>query len=323
MNYKHFGKTILRTLFPPLIAYFVILGLVDLLAVLYRLPSAFFRDFIRFSFFFLLCWFALLAYLNWHRCKQAVRQQFDQLHAATPVEDVLLHQITAEKQQFNRQLQQLTSRQQNQLDNLDLLSHEIKNSLTTLKAGAENQPAVTSATVKAAVADADYLLDLLLNDERLNMGSNDFDFRWTSLEKLVNEVIKQNADLFIHQQLTPKLAGLGVTVLTDPKWLRFCLNQLLTNAIKYSSPGQQISFTLSQNTLTVTDHGCGIPASDLPRIFENGFTGHNGHQTTKSTGMGLYLVKKVADRLGYQVQVQSAVGQGTSVSLTFPPESIR
>jgi signal transduction histidine kinase len=155
------------------------------------------------------------------------------------------------------------------------------------------------------------------------MGSNDFEFSWTSLDKLVNEVIKQNAALFIRRQLTPQLAGLGVTVLTDPKWLRFCLNQLLTNAIKYSSPGQQISFTFSRNTLTVTDQGCGITASDLPRVFENGFTGHNGHQTTKATGMGLYLVKKVADRLGYQIKLQSTVGQGTSVSLSFPPENIR
>ena len=213
--------------------------------------------------------------------------------------------------------------QQQQLDNLDLFAHEIKNSLTSLKAAAENAPAVNSTNVKDEVRTANYYLDLLLNDERLTMASNDYEFSWVNLESLVNSIIQQNSALFIRHQLVPELVNLDHRVLTDPKWLRFCINQLLSNAIKYSSPGGTITISWHDHALIVSDQGIGIPPADQQRIFENGFTGHNGHQTTQSTGMGLYLVKRVANKLNFTIRVRSKVGQGSSFYLIFPANNTR
>lgn len=165
---------------------------------------------------------------------------------------------------------------------------------------------------------------MMLNDERLSLSNNDFDFEWVNLTKLANTIIQDNSVLFINRQLFPELTGLDqVRVLTDRKWLHFCIAQLLSNAIKYSPTGAAIHINWSANALRIADEGPGISSADLPQIYENGFSGHNGHQTTKSTGMGLYLVKQVTNRLNFSVQVTSQQGQGTVALLKFQPSNIR
>ena len=109
---------------------------------------------------------------------------------------------------------------------------------------------------------------------------------------------------------------------SDAKWLHFMLNQLLSNAIKYSSGSQQKILFSSQvegreARLTVRDYGVGIPASDLKRVFQPFYTGENGRKFRESTGMGLYLVKEICIRLGHRVEIESKVGEGTAVTLIF------
>ena len=155
------------------------------------------------------------------------------------------------------------------------------------------------------------------------MASNDYEFSWVNLADLVNTVIQQNSALFIHRQLVPHLVNLYHDVLTDPKWLRFCINQLLSNAIKYSPAGSTITISWHDHALAISDQGIGISAAGQQRIFENGFTGHNGHQTTQSTGMGLYLVKRVASKLNFTIRIRSKVGQGSRFYLIFPASNTR
>lgn len=319
---SNFVKYQLKAALPLCGGYLFILALLWLLAKLYYLPSSFLIDTIRFSLPFLIIWEAFDCY---HALKRVQALQKGQaISPANPPEQQLLANYQLQKKTSQQALRHLHNQQQEQLDHVELYSHEIKNSLTSLQAAAENAAAVPSTHVLAAVRQANDQLNMLLSDERLAITNHDFTFEWIRLDALLNAILKDNSAIFIHQQLQPQLSGLqNVRVLTDRKWLRFCIYQLLTNAIKYSPKGATIIIRWQDQQLQIVDHGMGINSSDLPRIYENGFSGHNGHQTVKSTGMGLYLVKKVTDQLNFSLNIQSAVGKGTTASLVFAPQNVR
>lgn len=283
---------------------------------------SFFKDVIRFSLPLMIIWLLVDTYVAMIRVRRI--QHSKSITAHNPVEAQLLQVAHYRRRQFQHLVHQLHNQQQEQLNHDELYSHEIKNALASLQATAENQDTVPSSTIFTAVHQANYHLNLLLSDERLAMSNHDFSFEWIDLTQLITTILKDNSAVFIHHQLMPRLTALtGVRVLTDRKWLRFCINQLLTNAIKYSANGATITFKWSGNTLQIIDQGVGISSSDMPRILENGFSGHNGHQSTKSTGMGLYLVKKVTDQLNFNLSISSQLGQGTQASLHFPASNVR
>lgn len=322
MKVKSFVAYQLKHWLPGTFAYLLLLGLVELLVTFYRVPQAFFFDVVRFSLPLMIIWALADVLRSWHRVQKVSHDQ--DVLAADPVQVALITRQRRHNKDSQALIKKLRIRQQSQLDQMELYSHEIKNSLTSLQAAAENHPQVASQVVLSAVHSANYHLNMMLGDERLAMDDNDFDFEWVDLSALVTGILKDNSAIFINLQLQPQLTSLdGVHVLTDRKWLRFCLVQLLSNAIKYSAPGSTIELKWSGHQLQIIDHGCGIAASDLPRIYDNGFSGHNGHQTTKSTGMGLYLVKKVTQQLNFSVSVASTIGQGTTASLNFLPTNVR
>ena len=126
------------------------------------------------------------------------------------------------------------------------------------------------------------------------------------------------------KNISLRLEPLGAAVLTDEKWLVFVLEQLFSNALKYTNEGA-ISVYMEENaekTLVIEDTGIGIRPEDIPRIFEKGFTGYNGRMDKKSTGIGLYLCKRILDRLGHTIAVESEVGKGTKVRLCLAKEKL-
>ena len=140
--------------------------------------------------------------------------------------------------------------------------------------------------------------------------------RRCSLDQIVNQTIKNHAKTLISRQFSIQRENLEHIVYTDVKWIDFILGQIVTNAVKYRNSEKpvlrfQAEAFENQVILTIEDNGCGISARDLPRIFDKGFTGDNGRQVAKSTGMGLYLVN-----IG--IQAQSQPGQGTAITLSFP-----
>ncbi len=322
MKINQFWRYQLKSSLPILLGYLLLIALLWLLTTLYYLPTAFLIDVIRFSLPLLVVWEVLDCYRSTKRIRKL---QHDKIIPATnPVENQLLNVVHSQKRSQQKAIRHLHNQQQMQLDHVELYSHEIKNSLTSLQAAAENSDTVPSQVVISAVHQANDQLNMLLNDERLAMTNHDFNFEWISISALVSDILKQNAPIFIHRQLVPQLIDLNnVKVLTDRKWLRFCIYQLLSNAIKYSPQGATITIKWHHNCLLIIDHGEGISSSDLPRIYENGFSGHNGHQTTKSTGMGLYLVKKVTTQLNFNLTVTSQFGTGTTSSLQFSNTNTR
>ncbi len=166
-------------------------------------------------------------------------------------------------------------------------------------------------------------LEMVLYSARLDAFERDIYVEKLDLYKLVRAVTSNQKRLFIRNRVYPKIViEPSLEVTSDEKWLSFVITQLTTNAVRYTvKQGEQIVYrgrkVGHQTVLEVADHGVGIPKSDLPRVFDSYFTGENGRNFQESTGMGLYLVKQICDKLGHQVEIKSTVNQGTMVRIIF------
>lgn len=172
-------------------------------------------------------------------------------------------------------------------------------------------------------------LEMMLHTARLERFEMDLQLRRIPLHHVVRDVLIAHKRLCIRHHVVPLIQGEAWTE-TDEKWIMIVLNQLLSNAIKYSKDkpgGKRIVFCLEQaaagsSKLRITDEGSGIAPHDLPRIFDPFFTGENGRAAGESTGMGLYLAKQVCGRLGHELSVASELGVGTTFTITFHPHGI-
>ena len=163
----------------------------------------------------------------------------------------------------------------------------------------------------------------------------DFQVREVVLADVVRAALRRNARTLIDARVTPELGELGLTVSADPKWVEFMLGQLMGNAAKYRredaeagrlrvwASRRQTGMDAWETLLFVEDDGVGIPPEDLGRVFDRGFTGANGRRYARSTGMGLYLVRELAGKMGLTASIDSEQGRWTRVTLAFPASARR
>lgn len=215
----------------------------------------------------------------------------------------------------------------NQQEFINTWIHEIKVPIAALQllneSVATNIPETKSAQITEEISRIDHLVEQVLYYSRLENFSNDYIIAKYSLKEIVKDVAIENMTYILNKQISFNILGTDSTILTDEKWLKFILNQLLSNAIKYTPEGGKVEFTIrttpQEVTLSLTDNGIGIPKADLSRVFEQGFTGSNGRkQNTKSTGLGLYLASKMAKKLAHKLTLQSTEYVGTTVTLSIP-----
>lgn len=155
---------------------------------------------------------------------------------------------------------------------------------------------------------------LVLNYLRLQSFHDDLVIESVNLEELVRSLVKKYSLFFIQANTSLDLGQLDRTVKTDKRWLGLLIEQILSNALKYCQGGS-VSIVLDGDELVIRDTGIGIAESDLERVFERGFSGFNGRRTQQSSGLGLYLSRKIAAELGYSLKLKSKVGQGTEVRI--------
>lgn len=165
--------------------------------------------------------------------------------------------------------------------------------------------------------DTEQYVGMVMAYLRLNEGAGDYVFRACRLDELLRQSIRRFSAEFIERRLRLDFRPTGLTVLTDEKWLGFVLEQLLSNALKYTREGGIRIYSDGPDALLIEDTGIGIAPEDLPRIFECGYTGLNGRYDKRASGIGLYLSRRICDRLAIRLSAVSAVGQGTAMRLTF------
>ena len=163
-------------------------------------------------------------------------------------------------------------------------------------------------------------VSMALQYQRGSSTENDFVLEKVSVDGVIRDTIKKYAKIMIRRHIGMNYSGTVQEVYTDGKWLAFILEKLLSNAIKYTPQGfVKIETAKKANRffITIKDTGIGIKAEDLPRVFEKGYTGYNGHADKKATGIGLYLCRQMADKLGHTIRMESEIGKGTKVWIGF------
>lgn len=198
--------------------------------------------------------------------------------------------------------------------------HEIKTPIAAMKLLCENHRMDFTRELLLELEKTNRFTEQALYYARSEHTEKDYAVREISLADVVHQAIADNKYLLLQNAVRIEVGDMGGMVYSDEKWVRFILNQLIVNAVKYRAGKPELRFSVcrrqDKEVLSVEDNGIGIPACDLPRIFEKGFTGENGRTMQQATGIGLYLCKRLCDKLGIGITAESA-GSGTVIRLSF------
>lgn len=193
--------------------------------------------------------------------------------------------------------------------------HQIKTPIASMRLTLQNEDTPLSRQLSEELQRIEQYVDMVLAFLRLDSSSHDYVFREQELDPIIRDAIRKFAGSFIRKKIQLCYEPVHEKVLTDEKWLSFVIEQVLSNAIKYTNQGS-ITITLEEpKTLCIRDTGIGITPEDLPRVFEKSYTGYNGRSDKKASGIGLYLCKRICDNLGHRIKIQSSVDSGTAVRI--------
>lgn len=223
---------------------------------------------------------------------------------------------------------QIEIRYQGQIEYFTMWVHQIKTPISALSLLLDNTELESSVknSMKQEVFKIEQYAGLVLEYLRIDNMSNDFILSPYELDGVVRKVVKKFSTIFIHKKNSLVMEELKFKVQTDERWLAFLIEQILSNALKYTNQGTIRIYEerdyIGRVVLVIEDTGIGIKEEDIPRIFERGYTGLNGRVNQKATGIGLYLSKKVADKLSCGLSVSSKIHEGTKVSIIFPKDNL-
>lgn len=210
-------------------------------------------------------------------------------------------------------------------DFLDIWVHEIKTPITSARLTIENEKNATTLRIDDELRKIDAFVELVLYYARSSDVEKDFKVEQITLKDLVSAALKNYSKPIIQAGGRIQMEGLNISVCADRKSCAFVIGQIVSNAVKYRKDNFCLDFTsqLEKNRvlLKIHDNGIGIDEADLSRVFDKGFTGENGRRFPKSTGIGLYLCKKLCGKMNMDIGISSKKGKGTTVTLYFPTES--
>lgn len=202
------------------------------------------------------------------------------------------------------------------MDYYTVWAHQIKTPIASIKLKLQNEDTEFSRSIARDVFRIEQYAEMVLTFLRLDSSGTDYVFKMQDMDVIIKGVVRKLSGEFIDRKLSLQLEETQLKSITDEKWISFVIEQVLTNALKYTKEGGIHIYAEDNDTLCIQDTGIGIRKEDLPRIFENGFTGYNGRMDKKATGIGLYLCKRVCDNLNHEIEVTSGK-EGTLVKIHF------
>ena len=222
--------------------------------------------------------------------------------------EALREQLLAQQSASDEKLRNMT-------EYYTVWAHQIKTPIAAMHLTLQNEDTPSARRLSAELFRVEQYVEMVMTYLRLEPGSSDYVFRACALDGVIREAVKKFSHEFIDRRLRLDLEPTGLTVVTDEKWLGFVLEQVLSNALKYTRQGGIRIGLSAPRVLCISDTGIGIAPEDLPRIFERGYTGRTGRIDRRASGIGLYLCRRVCERLGVGISAQSEPGRGTRVFL--------
>lgn len=268
--------------------------------------------------------FLMAGFFRWERKRRQLlilkRQAEQSLETAdlpkaeTPLEKIYQEIIQDQEKRCQREQKESREKLVRSREYYTRWSHQIKTPIAAMELLLQEEPADVRALKRELLKTSQYV-EMALSYQRMEGDGNDLVIQRYELRPVVMQAVKKVSPLLIHKHISFSAGDLSGEVLTDEKWLVFVLEQLLTNASKYTKEGGSVRIGKENGLLVLRDTGIGIRPEDLPRIFEWGYTGYNGRLDKRSTGVGLALVKQVMEMLGNKIEIHSVLGEGTEVFL--------
>ena len=217
----------------------------------------------------------------------------------------------------------LKSEMLNQKDDLNayflMWLHQIKTPMTVSKLLLEKPNDTTNTKLKMQLMYIEQYINMAMNYLKMIDHSTDMDITEVNLDDIIKDLLKKYSLLFIHNHISLDYQSNATYVISDSKWLMILIEQILSNALKYTENGKiAIQYLEEKHALEIRDTGIGIRSEDIPKIFDRGYSGFNGRMNEKSSGLGLYLARKISERLNIQIEVESKLSKGSIFRLVFP-----
>ncbi len=223
--------------------------------------------------------------------------------------------VAALKRACDENLTAWQNERQESMDYYITWVHQIKSPISVMRMILQGEDTKEHLELSAELFRIEQYVEMVLSYLRLGSETSDFVFQQYALDDLIRQAIHKYAPQFVRKRIRLSYEPSRAVVLTDEKWLLFIMEQILSNAVKYTLKGSVTIMVAQGPVLKISDTGIGIAPEDIPRVFEKGFTGYNGRADKKSTGLGLYLCRMAADRLSHKISIESEIGAGTTVSI--------
>lgn len=229
-------------------------------------------------------------------------------------------------EQQNAKLERIYADRKENLEYITSWVHEIKTPIAAgrlvIENSTEKQMEDVLSSLREELDKIEEKVEQALYNSRADEFAKDYMIGEIAMNEVVKAVVKKHAKTFINKKIGVEIHNTDLEVVTDKKWLFYILDQILSNSLKYTpSEGKIIIMGVmreKEKQLLIKDNGIGIKEEDIARVFEKGFTGEVGRQDYKATGMGLYLARKLAHKLGHDISIESSFGQYTTVTIHFP-----
>lgn len=276
----------------------------------------------------LLCFIfgALLLFYDFYRVKKK-HALLGQIHHMSDVISEILPKAERIEEEDYQEILRLLSEEQNifqtetnrryadMVDYYTVWAHQIKTPIASMRLNLQNEDSKLSRKLSGDLLRVEQYVEMVLTFLRLDFDNTDYVIKEYDLDGIVKQAVKKFAGEFISRKLSLNYEPFHTTVITDEKWLSFVIEQVLSNALKYTPSGSVTLILEPEKKLCIRDTGIGIAPSDLPRIFENGYTGYNGRTHKKASGIGLYLCKRICTNLGHSITADSTLDEGTTITI--------
>lgn len=332
---RSFGKELsgfVRTIKPLLLVYFLTLGAFSLVYLFGRLPAAFWWYSVQLSAFLVVI-LLLIRYYAFAKDQSVLRQL--QVRELSGLEELSSSRLPSDRRYaellcaFEQQLKETEERaaekNSDQRDYFTLWLHQMKTPISAaslLMQRTENR--VLAQKVQQELFRIEEYTSMALSYVKIEDTGADLDFEHFPLDEVIRKSVKRYSIMFIYNRISLDYEDVSVSVLSDRRWLQVLLEQLVSNALKYSPGGKLMIYMHPERekTLVIEDTGIGIRPEDLPRIFNKGYSAFKGQTYEKSTGLGLFLSRKISRRLGHGLSIDSILDVGTQVYIDFSRESL-